>query len=75
MIKNHATLLVGSNEADLMINMDEFFIKAGEECGHPTIMGGGYSATYQDLYTDESVPNSCAVPANRGADPEDRSTW
>ena len=75
MIRNHATLIVGQNPDDLDNNLDEIFITAGDVCGHPTIVGGGYQARYQDLYTEETVINSCAVPANRGADPNDRDSW
>ena len=46
MIRNHATLIVGQNYIDLDNNRDEIFITAGEECGHPTLIGGGYQATY-----------------------------
>jgi hypothetical protein len=34
---------------------------------------GAGAATVTGLF--ESVPNSCDVPANRGADPHNRSTW
>jgi hypothetical protein len=71
MVDRKAVLAVAENSADFSDNIDMFTKYETCESG----WSNRKATNHQDIYIEETTPNSCAVPANRGADPTDRSTW